>query len=147
MNLPNSIKHFKNRFSQAIIPLIIAIVSIANVFAQTEPVIKISQTGKGCLGDSLKINAGVGVAKIVWTRGTTTIKTKSNNPFLGYEITVAGEKNGNSKLKDWEVVEIQKLKGKQTLLKTAKMFNVGITIVRYHQNKKPKVEGEKTETD
>jgi hypothetical protein len=65
-------------------------------YAQTGPKVKITQTGSGCTGDSLKINAGLGVTKIVWKRDATILKTISNNPILGYGITVAGDKGGNS---------------------------------------------------
>ena len=50
-------------------------------------------------------------------------------------VSLAGERNGNSKLRDSQIEKIKKLKGKQTLSKTAKQFGIGTSQVWYHQNK------------
>ncbi len=58
---------------------------------------KMTYTGHGCKGDTLKLDASTGVTKIVWKQGTTTIKTTNYTPTaLGYGITVAGNKEGYS---------------------------------------------------
>jgi len=57
----------------------------------------LTHSGYGCTGDSLKINAGTDVTKIVWKRDTTTLRIdKYSTKSVGYGITIAGNKAGNS---------------------------------------------------